>query len=272
MTRAQREQGARHRVYNLTTRPTDFYSFVFPNLALDEPIQVEGRETTARAALGLSPEQLHIDNLPNLACHFRIGVGAVLITSDNQVVVSIRSQHQLIAGGMRYHLSAAVGMLRPVDERDGEPSPFLTCTRALKDELGLRDGEHFDMEADVRCIAIGMDVLRAQPYFLFFVRTPSTPFMSIRKQWQLEAEDRHENRDVVGLPWTAEVARSLAAGELRYRSDTVGAASNHARFGYTIAALHQFGTAAVGEPPSATRSRTGTSPSVGKEADGRAAS
>lgn len=248
VAREQDETGARHNVYTLTTRPTDFLHFVFPNLALDEPIEVQGRATTAREELCLGPERLRLENLPSLRGHFRIGTGAVLITGDNQVVISVRSEHQLIVGGKSFHLSTAEGMLRPVDAEGGAPSPFQTCRRALADELGLQSGEHYLLDEDVRCIAIGMDTLRAQPYFVFFVRTPATSFDTVKSLWLLTAPDRHENKDIVGRPWTADTARALSAGQLPYYGETLQAASNHARFGYTIAALHEFGPEVVGEP------------------------
>lgn len=246
VTREQDATGHRHNVYTLAIRPTDFFHFLFPNLALDEPIEIDGRATTARSELGMAHDRLRIDNIENFQCHFRIGTGSVLISSDNQVVVPVRSNRQLIVGGHLFHLSTAEGMLRPIDVHDGEPSPFATCIRALGDELGIRAGEHYQPDDDMRCLAVGMDTERAQPYVVFIVRTANTSFDAIRRQWLLEAEDRHENSDIQGLPWTPDVARALAAGRLPYQSAAVVGASNHVRFGYTLAALHDFGTDAVG--------------------------
>jgi len=102
VNRPQDKDGHRQYTYTITVRPTDFFHFVFPNLALDENISLDGRTTTARAELGLSHDRLRIENLGDFACHFRIGTGTVLVTSDEQVVISLRSRHQFIVGGEQF--------------------------------------------------------------------------------------------------------------------------------------------------------------------------
>jgi hypothetical protein len=116
--RDQDISGFRQNRFILHLRPTDYFSFVFPNLALDETINIDGNEKTARDIFELAHQSIRIENLANYLCDFRVGCGTIFITSDNKVVISIRSNLQFVVGGLKYHLSSAEGMLRPADEKD----------------------------------------------------------------------------------------------------------------------------------------------------------
>ncbi|MHB8117431.1 MAG: caspase family protein [Methanothrix sp.] len=239
----EREQdlsGFRHNRYTLHLRPTDYFSFVFPNLALDEMIEIAGNKTTPRKELGLAHNRIRIENFPDYLCHFHIGCGTVFITSDNKIVISIRSRLEFVAGGDKYHLSAAEGMLRPVDEQNGKISPFFTSMRSLKDELGLEKDVDF-LEDDIWCIGIMLDTLRAQPFCIFYAKSALISFDELRAKWQLRAKDKHENRDIIGMKWNEETARILLGGSMDYRNTLVEVASNHAQTGFMLAALHEFG-------------------------------
>lgn len=240
--RVQSEDGARRNQYLMTLRPTDYYSFVFPNLALDQSILCETEETTPRKMLGLNRENIRIENLQDHLCHFRIGTGTIFITSDNLIVVSLRSRTQFVAGGATYHLSTAEGMLRPVDEQNDQPSPFLTSIRSLSDELGLQVDEDF-LSQDMRCIGIFLDALRLQPYFVFYIRSSRISFQDLKERWILFAKDKQENRDVIGLEWDLKTAKLLVKGKMNYNDTFLEVASNHALTGFVVASLHEFGRA-----------------------------
>lgn len=243
----EREQGVsgyRRNRYTLHLRPTDYFSFVFPNLSLDETIEIGDNKTTPREVLGLAHHRMRIENLVDYPCHFHIGTGTVFITSDNRIAISIRSRLQFVVGGSKYHLSAAEGMLRPVDEQNGEISPFLTSIRSLEDELGLERGVDF-IEDDIRCLGLLLDTLRAQPFCSFYVRSNLISFNELRDKWQLQAKDKHENKDVIGMDWNEDTARILIRGCLDHLGTLVEVASNHAQSGFMLAALHEFGEAAT---------------------------
>lgn len=240
VSREQDELGHRHNIYRMSMRPTDYFHFVFPNLALDETITLEGAVTTPRRYLKMDHSALRLENLHTFPIHYKVGTGVIFITSDNQVVISIRSSLQFVVGGTAFHLSGAEGMLRPVDEKDGIPSPFLTASRALKDELGLDPDEDYRMQ-DLCCIGIMLDTRRAQPFCMFYIESQQITFKELKQKWLLEAVDRHENRDIIGRGWNKQIANDLIDGRLIYNGEEIIPASNHAQIGYKLAVLHKFG-------------------------------
>lgn len=241
VSREQNTRGFRHNIYTLNLCPTDYFHFIFPNLALDEDIDIDGHATTPRQHLNLSHRIVRFENLTHFPIHHKVGTGTIFITQDNQVVISIRSNLQFVVGGTSYHLSAAEGMLRPVDEVDGVPSPFLTVARALEDELGLQADVDYKVE-DIRCIGITLDTLRAQPFCMFYVESKAITFKQLKQKWLLDAIDRHENRDIIGRGWNEHIANDLIDEQLTYNGEQIGPSSNHAQIGYKLAALHKFGT------------------------------
>lgn len=240
VSRDQDSEGRRQRIYTLRICPTDYYNFVFPNLILDEPIIIQKEQTTLRHYLGMEHDKLRLENLSSYACHFKLGAGTVFITKDNRIVFSIRSHRQFVVGGTKYHLSAAEGVLRPVDEENGHFSPFLTSIRALEEELGLERDVDF-ATSDLRCLGFLIDTLRAQPFFIFYVRSQTIDFDTLKSKWVLEALDRHENLDIIGLPWNVSTAKDILDGKFVYQGTLLEAASNHAQSGFKLASLHEFG-------------------------------
>ncbi|WP_413699114.1 hypothetical protein ACLKMH_16455 [Psychromonas sp. KJ10-10] len=55
---------------------------------------------------------------------------------------------------------------------DGKPSPFATSARSVMDELNLEE-THFNIE-DISCLGYFMDLKRAQPFFLFYLKVDLT--------------------------------------------------------------------------------------------------
>jgi len=242
ISRGQSKSGQRHNQYLMRLRPTDYFSFVFPNSVLDKVITVNGNNTTPREVLGISKEKIRLENLKEYNCDFMIGTATVFVTNDNKIVVSLRSRAQYIVGGATYHLSTAEGMLRPVDNVNGEISPFHTCIRSLGDELGLKPEEDF-ASADIRCIGLFLDVLRAQPLFIFYLKSKEVTFDEVKDKWRFFAKDKHENRDVIGLEWNLQTAKKLVQGKLNYSGLEIEVASNHAQTGFIVGSLHEFGRA-----------------------------
>lgn len=238
--RKQRSGGQRQNRYLVHLRPTEYFNFIFPNLALDETINLEGSITTPREVLGLNVGKIRIENLRDYACDFKIGTGTIFITSDGKIAVSLRARSQFVVGGAKYHLSTAEGMLRPADEIDGQVSPFFTSVRSLNDELGLQTETDF-MSGDIRCLGLFLDTLRAQPFFIFYVKSSQVSFNELKDRWRLFAKDKHENRDVIGLDWNLSTAKVLVKGHLNYTGSEITVASNHAQTGFMVASLHEFG-------------------------------
>ena len=237
-------------VYRLVFRPTDYFHFQFPNNALDEKIDVNGRATTARTELGLGAKHLSLERFQTAPCHFKLGTGTVVIAKPDKeggperVVVSIRSYRQLMVGraqGASYHLSAAEGMLRPADGRRprGSRAPDAVPYRGAVTPRGTRA----DPRAAIRRArtAVPRRVPRhqgAQPFVLMFVRVPLT-FEQVRARWK-EAEHKHENETVLGLPWIQETAHALCTGSFDDEDgDSYNVASNHAKLGFLMAAAHE---------------------------------
>jgi len=238
--RHQGRFGQRQNRYVIHLRPTEFFNFVFPNLALDETINLDGSITTPREVLGLGEGKIRIENLKDFACDYKIGTGTIFITSDRKITVSLRARSQFIVGGTKYHLSTAEGMLRPVDEEDGQISPFFTSIRSLSDELGIEADSDYKSD-DIRCIGLFLDTFRAQPFFIFYVKSSQITFNELKDKWRFFAKDRHENRDIIGLDWNLSTAKLLVKGHLNYTGSEITVASNHAQTGFMVASLHEFG-------------------------------
>jgi len=226
--------GNRIRKYSLFLRPTTYYFNVFPNLVLDKPLEINGIEQTPREFLDLQPHHLRFEDLSDFKCHFYMSTATVFITSDQKIILSIRSKKQEVVS-KNYHLSAAEGMLRSPNEI----SPFQTSIRSLQDELGLKTDRDFEPE-QLRCLGFLMDTLRAQPLFVFYIRSSQITFDQVYERWK-QAPDKHENKEIIGVNWSQEKAEALLNGQpIDYHGTNVPIASNHAQAGLLLAARHEF--------------------------------
>lgn len=274
VSRPQTADGQRENHYTLQLYPSDYESFIVPNSMWRKEVwsAAAGQMQPLWRALAL-PERMSLAELDGQPLHFRVGAGCMIETCDGYWVLSIRSAKQLIAGAttnreVRFHLSTAEGMVRVEgngphgDVVDGMPTPFQTVVRALRDELGLVAGDHFDRSA-LGCMGYFLDRSRVQPFFIFALRDTSLTLRSVLEIWGKSPVDRFENRAVFGVPATLDSAVKLLAstpiGDLQLkglRSDladvitaaenvTASLASNHAATGLGVIALDRFGADAV---------------------------
>ncbi|MGO2012977.1 MAG: hypothetical protein ACTJH9_13575 [Pseudoalteromonas sp.] len=270
VSRPEGKDGKRHNVYKLMMERTDYHSFVFPNLCLDKLYYNEATQEnhSLRDRLSLEQELLSISNLTDLPqCQFKIGTGTLLVTKDGFLICSVRSKNQLVAGKqdkneITVHLSAAEGMYRSVNnpssgdvDTNGKPSPFITSSRSIIDELNLRE-EDFNAE-DIECLGYFMDLKRAQPFFLFYLKVNLSvdDFFAI---YSNTSTDIHENEAIFALPKNFDNLKGLFTGK---RISDVGAkypkiyddffsvrssykiriASNHAKAGFATYAFKDLG-------------------------------
>ncbi|WP_337074847.1 hypothetical protein [Aeromonas veronii] len=270
VSRPEGKNGKRVNVYKLIIENTDYYNFVFPNLCLDKAYynEVTQENHTLRDMLNLDKKVLSISTMTDFKnCQFKIGTGTLLVTKDGFLICSVRSKNQFVASKqsnqeIAVHLSSAEGMYRSLNNplssdvnSEGKPSPFVTCARSLIDELNLNE-EHFDKE-DIVCLGYFMDLKRAQPFFLFYLKIDLTvdEFFSV---YSNTSTDIHENEAIFALPNKLESLKNLFLGT---PFDALGArfpamykdffdakktvkvriASNHAQAGFAAYALKDLG-------------------------------
>lgn len=270
VSRPEGPNGKRNNIYKLILEPTDYYSFVFPNLCLEKSYYNESTQENhiLRDTLSIDKKVLSISTMASFPnCQFKVGTGTLLVTKDDYLICSVRSKSQFIASRqsddeMAVHLSAAEGMYRSVNNplssdiiNEGKPSPFATCARSLKDELNLNE-DHFDAK-DIGCLGYFFDLKRAQPFFLFYLKIDLTAeeFFSV---YSNTSTDIHENEAIFALPKKFESLKKLflgiSFGELEakypvmyedfFKSNSavkVRIASNHAKAGFATYAFKDLG-------------------------------
>jgi len=270
VSRPEGENGKRVNIYKLIIEDTDYYNFVFPNLCLDKAYYNEATQEnhTLRDMLNMDKKVLSISTMIDFTnCQFKIGTGTLLVTRDGFLVCSVRSKNQFVASKqsnkeIAVHLSSAEGMYRSLNNplssdvnSEGKPSPFVTSARSLTDELNLTE-EHFDKES-IFCLGYFMDLKRAQPFFLFYLKVELTAdeFFSI---YSNTSTDIHENEAIFALPNNFNCLKNLFLGTsfgslqakfpVMYKdffesnkATKVRIASNHAQAGFATYMLKDLG-------------------------------
>jgi hypothetical protein len=169
--------------------------------------------------LGLEKNKLTIGSLDEFGhCQFMIGTGTLIVSSDNRVICSARSKKQFVAGKqqkdeMVVHLSAAEGMYRSENNpgssdcfEDNKVTPFATSLRSLEDELNV--GKDMYRREDLLCLGYFLDLQRAQPFFLFYLKLQHS-CEEVFSRYSNIATDVHENDAIFGLPLTFESIHRL---------------------------------------------------------------
>ncbi len=270
VSRPEGKNGKRVNVYKLILEHTDYYSFVFPNLCLEKSYYNEATQEnhTLRDMLNMDKKALSISAIPDFSnCQFKVGTGTLVVTRDGFLICSVRSKNQFVASKqnnqeMAVHLSSAEGMYRSLNNplssdvnSEGKPSPFATSARSLTDELNLTE-EHFDKE-NIFCLGYFMDLKRAQPFFLFYLKVDLTAdeFFSV---YSNTSTDIHENEAIFALPNNFDNLKNLFLGTsfdslqakfpVMYKdffesnkAIKVRVASNHAQAGFATYALKDLG-------------------------------
>lgn len=270
VSRPEGVDGKRHNIYKLILEPTDYYSFVFPNLCLDKTYFDEATQErcTLRRYLALDKDRISISTLTEYPeCQFKVGTGTVVVTNDNYIICSLRSKKQFIASKQNskevmVHLSTAEGMYRSSNVSSSsdcidnlKPSPFATSARSLTDELNLST-DHFKLN-DISCLGYFFDLTRAQPFFLFYIKIN----LSAREFFGIYSDtsaDVHENeaifavsKDLVSLSKIFNGVTLADIGAIYpqvyegfFKSNSsakVRIASNHAKAGFATFAFKEFG-------------------------------
>lgn len=227
--------------------PSNFKFNLIANEALDKKLIVDqGKAVTVREHLGLAG--FDWASLPEIPIHMWFSTVTGVRTSDDKFVVAIRSGLQLIGAesglsdSVRASMSAAEGMLRPVDSLtllpQELPSPFKTSERSIQKELGLVPGEHY-MSSDLELIGMCFDTQRYQPLGVFYIALP-VPFSVVLEAWKV-ADDHHENSALLPIGVGANEFADLLQGKVRRNDLRVELFSNHQRVGVLLTACRVFG-------------------------------
>jgi hypothetical protein len=244
----------RRNTVHLVFEPSNFKYNLMINEALDTSMwpDVEERYDTIRKRLGLSGFEW--SKIPDIKFHLWFSTVIGVITADHQFVVALRSGLQAIKDNnpddsfFRASMSAAEGMLRPVDSESPPPSdlpsPFKTAERALEYELGLTAGDHY-LREDIELISMCFDTHRYQPLAVFFLQLRSIGFEGVLKHWAM-AHDRHENYALFPVAATAQSFALLLKDEVRYEGRRIKLFSNHQKIGATLTGIRFLGMDAMG--------------------------
>jgi hypothetical protein len=169
----------------LTFAPTDFYTSVATNQSVDELILVDNQHNI------ISIRERYVKNqnlgdstyLSNSRLSNMFGVALAVITEDNKILLQKRSQ-QVFMGPSKITLSTAEHMIRGMDEdKSGNPNPFITAQRCLKEEIGI--GVELE-EIIFLGFGIRIDNLLPQALGMVKLRIKSSelPFMKARDRWE----------------------------------------------------------------------------------------
>lgn len=240
--RIEEEHGRRRPHYTFHVAPSRYVDFACTNARLDVPLTLRGESEprTLRQRWEIAPRSiLDLGDLPTAA---PIGSGTVAVTSDNRMILGVRSRTFIAGGGAgrerrRVHF-VAEGILPEDRDDDGHLSPLAGARRGLREELHV--GPRSDHVARVNSlVATGLcfDQLRWQPYFTFVALLDRT-WDEVHTAAAVAA-DAWEVESLVSLPFDIEHAgvRSLLLG----RHPDLELASNHAAAALWFALLYQHG-------------------------------
>lgn len=250
--RPQRQGGERHNRPELVFEPTNFRYYLMTNDCLDDLLlpQLTGDFISIRQRYRLDFSSFQWTDIEKIPLHQWFMTVTGVITSDNMLVIPIRSKMQAIsedAGGDTWHrasLSCGEGMLRPIDSttspsRIKMPSPFETVFRALEDELGLNCGEHY-IKSQVKLLGIGYDKKRSQPVGVFCLKLETLGFPDVCDCWET-AKDKHENLILRPVAIGPEPMAELLLGKLSYSGKPVRLFSNQQELGALLVGFHRLG-------------------------------
>lgn len=232
--REQTASGSRIRPLNLTLGKTWYYQFDFVQTCLRA---CRDRQHFLGNPLSAAPEPQETEalDLPQAFPYipFRIGVGTVVLSADEQVVVPVRSKRPT-QGGPGFAISAGEGMLARDKNLQGRPCIGVTSIRALREELGLSCEGGIDFsQSDLKVLGFMLDWRIGEPFFSVLVKTKRR-FDEIRELWR-SAVDRWEHDDVLGVRWNQRNGMMLLSGKLRVKTKVYTAASPREQANYGMA-------------------------------------
>ncbi len=169
----------------LTFAPTDFYKSVATNQSVDELILEDNQHniTSIREKYVKNQDLGDSTYLSNSRLSNMFGVALAAITEDNKILLQKRSQ-QVFMGPSKITLATAEHMIRGIDEdKYGNPNPFITAQRCLKEEIGIG----VELE-DVVFLGFGIRIDNLLPQALGMVKlgikSSELPFMKARDRWE----------------------------------------------------------------------------------------
>ncbi len=217
------EQDGEKMTLDLIFREGSYFNNFPTHFALDRLIQ--GVTVRQRYAPDFGALQT-AEGYEQTALPMMVGVSCVLITEDNQVLLTVRSRRGIAVAAGLHHVSLAEGM-RPEDlDMGGAPNPFLAIVRGMREEVGV------DLDAeDIVITALGMSQQYLQPDFACVAITSKTAEQVVT-ELPAKARDRWENDLVFFSEWSP-----VAIAPLLFERQW----SPHASFSLLMGLLHEFG-------------------------------
>jgi len=187
---------------HLNFRPTDYFTMLATDHALDEPMVIDGQQTTLRQAYAKDVD-LRVHPVDQFATHF--GVAIQVVTSDNLMIVSERGDTAVDANVL--FPSVAESGSRPVDGDDRQvPHPNRTATRGIYEELAIELSPN-----DINWISFGANAVLCEYGMIGWVRL-KIPWQQVlvRREAGLP-KDTWESARLHAIPFSpTSVARFMA--------------------------------------------------------------
>ena len=239
-----RHEGKRMPVYTLQPAVGSYFDFASTTAQLDGPLEGNDALTglTLREAWDLQLRT--IEDVQDLPCMAKVGVGTAVVTSDDRLILGVRGRTMIASedltkstGRARIHI-VAEGMIPSDLDGEGFIDPRETAVRGLHEEL-LIGGSSRDLGAVTELKATGFyfDQTRMQPCFSYLARTNLT-WDEIASAAP-GAQDFWEVAQLRDLPF--DIAHVGLRRLLLNRHPDMEFASNHAAATVWFACLYRFG-------------------------------
>lgn len=240
------ESGERLTHYDFVDAPASYREFACTTARLDRKFQDEDEDESEWLSLrerwAVSPTGIpDVSSLPAPAV---IGSGTVVVSSDERLVLSVRTARAFVASGssqsdarVRVHV-VAEGLLPTDRDRHGRFSPRAGAERALREELHVgRASDHLAGVNELIDTGLCFDQNRWQPYFTFLARL-DRPAAEL-ETGMAAATDRWEHDRLISLPFDIE-HEGVRQLMLDSHPD-LELASNHAKVSLWFALLYHHG-------------------------------
>jgi hypothetical protein len=254
---AVKRDGQRMTRYELTGAPTTYFRFVGMSNRLDSRVDLPPGVLDLRSHWGPGPRRL--EDCARLPVPAKIGVGVVVVTADDKIVLSYRGKVFVAgfdSGGteddrLPVHVIGE-GMI-PEDLHSGVLDPRETALRGLDEELGLTSSDVTGARDGVILCGVFLDTLRWQPCFAYAVRlTIDFNELVLRSGTASHAFEADRITYMEFDIWDAELRELLVDGHPEIRT-----ASNHAQAVLLLVMMRSFGLtevrSALSRPPSRRR-------------------
>lgn len=239
------ESNNRHRQYTLTPALGNYYDFFSTGNSLDDPVIVDGAETTLRKIWNANPTS--ITDVSRLPCIAKIGTGTVVVTKDNKIVLGVRGKTAIAGRSSKENIAevrklihfVGEGMIPSDLDSTGRINPRETSARGLWEELAIGEmRDSIGKITELRDTGFFFDQKRYQPCFSFLARIDMT-WDDLQSAVTARAKDGWEFEQFLATsfnPANAELLRLL-----RGTHPTLKLASNHAAAYLWFACIYEFG-------------------------------